>query len=305
MTVLAGSASHRGGTLRLALPADDIPYSTDPTEFAGLAQWQLLSLTNDGLVTYRRAGGLAGGELVPDLATAIPQPTDGGRTYTFRLRDGIRYSNGAALQPVDIRRGIERTMRSGNGYLTGPYAGIVGGPRCVPRACDLRRGIGVDREAGTVTFHLTRADPEFLYKLAFAMASAVPPGKFGGRALPATGPYMTKSFTPNRSWVLVRTRGRGERPRQGQWLLIKHRDEAADPDIDPTDVYQTSARSGRTKLPAKSKVHGRLSQCMAARQARIYHAVCRRFIVSCVQFATPSGAAPIVIVDFGRGQYTG
>ena len=48
------------------------------------------------------------------------------------------------------------------------------------------------------------------------------------------------------SWVLVRTRGRGERSRQGQWLLIKHRDEAADPDIDPTEAYQTSARSGRT-----------------------------------------------------------
>jgi peptide/nickel transport system substrate-binding protein len=211
VTVLPGSASHRGGTLRLALPADGIPYSTDPTEFAGLAQWQLLSLTNDGLVTYRRAGGLAGGELVPDLATAIPQPTDGGRTYRFRLRDGIRYSNGAALQPMDIRRGIERTMRSGNPYLTGQYAGIVGASRCVPRACDLRRGIRVDREAGTVAFHLTRPDPEFLYKLAFAMAAAVPPGKFGGRALPATGPYMTKSFTPNRSWVLARN------PRFHEW----------------------------------------------------------------------------------------
>ena len=204
VTVLPGSASHRGGTLRLALPEDSMPYSPDPTQFAGLAQWQLLSLTNDGLVTYRRTGGLPGAQLVPDLATAIPQPTDGGRTYTFRLRDGIRYSNGAALQPADIRRGIERTMRYGNEYLTDPYAGIIGASRCSPRVCDLRRGIAVDREAGTVTFHLTRPDTEFLYKLAFAMASAVPPGKFGGRALPATGPYMTSSFTPNRSWVLVR-----------------------------------------------------------------------------------------------------
>jgi ABC-type transport system substrate-binding protein/DNA-binding SARP family transcriptional activator/DNA-binding beta-propeller fold protein YncE len=204
VTVLPGSASHRGGTLRLALPADAVPYSTDPTQFAGLPQWQLLSLTNDGLVTYRRAGGLAGAELVPDLATAIPQPTDGGRTYTFRLRDGIRYSSGAFVQPQDIRRGIERTMVSDNPYLTAPYAGIVGASRCSPRACDLSRGIAVDREAGNVTFHLTRPDSEFLYKLTFAMASAVPPGKFGGRALPATGPYMTASFTPRRSWVLVR-----------------------------------------------------------------------------------------------------
>jgi bifunctional non-homologous end joining protein LigD len=47
-------------------------------------------------------------------------------------------------------------------------------------------------------------------------------------------------------WVLVRTKGRGDRLRQQQWLLIKHRDETADPDIDPTEAYQTSARTGRT-----------------------------------------------------------
>jgi bifunctional non-homologous end joining protein LigD len=48
------------------------------------------------------------------------------------------------------------------------------------------------------------------------------------------------------SWVLVRTKGRGDRSRQESWLLIKHRDETADPDTDPTEEYQTSARTGRT-----------------------------------------------------------
>jgi bifunctional non-homologous end joining protein LigD len=48
------------------------------------------------------------------------------------------------------------------------------------------------------------------------------------------------------SWVLVRPRERGDRSRQGQWLLIKHRDEHADPDLDPTAAYLTSAQSGRT-----------------------------------------------------------
>jgi peptide/nickel transport system substrate-binding protein len=188
-----------------------MPYSPDPTQFAGLPQWQLLSLTNDGLVTYRKAGGLAGAELVPDLATAIPQPTDGGRTYTFVLRTGIRYSNGARVQPEDIRRGIERAIRSGNPYLAGQYAAIVGAAGCGSRACDLGRGIVTDREAGTVTFHLTRSDPKFLHELAFAMASAVPAGRFSGEALPATGPYMTRTFVPNRSWVLVRN------PRFHEW----------------------------------------------------------------------------------------
>jgi bifunctional non-homologous end joining protein LigD len=48
------------------------------------------------------------------------------------------------------------------------------------------------------------------------------------------------------SWVLVRTRGWGDRSRQGQWLLIKHRDDTADPDTDPVAEYLTSAKSGRT-----------------------------------------------------------
>jgi DNA-binding SARP family transcriptional activator/streptogramin lyase len=221
VTVLPGSASHRGGTLRIALPPDGVPNSADPTSFAGVSQWQLLSLTNDGLVTYRRAGGLAGAELVPDLATAIPQPTDGGRTYTFRLHDGIHYSNGEIVGPEDIRRGIGRALRSGNPYLESQYTGIVGASRCQrqPRHCDLTRGIVADRKAGTVAFHLVRPDPDFLYKLAFAWASAVPagtPSDLGRRALPATGPYMTRSLSPGRSWVLVRNPRFHEWSRQAQ-----------------------------------------------------------------------------------------
>jgi bifunctional non-homologous end joining protein LigD len=58
--------------------------------------------------------------------------------------------------------------------------------------------------------------------------------------------FVLKGKRLRGSWVLVRTKGRGERSRQGQWLLIKHRDEAADPDTDPTEGYLTSARTGRT-----------------------------------------------------------
>ena len=58
--------------------------------------------------------------------------------------------------------------------------------------------------------------------------------------------FMLRGKRLRGSWVLVRTRGRGDRSRQGQWLLIKHRDATSDPDTDPTDVYQTSARTGRT-----------------------------------------------------------
>jgi bifunctional non-homologous end joining protein LigD len=46
------------------------------------------------------------------------------------------------------------------------------------------------------------------------------------------------------SWVLVRTR-RGD-PRRAQWLLIKHRDEFAEPGTEVVEEYQTSAATGRT-----------------------------------------------------------
>jgi bifunctional non-homologous end joining protein LigD len=45
------------------------------------------------------------------------------------------------------------------------------------------------------------------------------------------------------SWVLVRTRRQG---RKNQWLLIKHRDDEADPELDPVERYQTSVTTGRT-----------------------------------------------------------
>jgi ABC-type transport system substrate-binding protein/DNA-binding SARP family transcriptional activator/streptogramin lyase len=247
VSVLPGAKSHRGGTLRIVAGPDAMPYSADPKAFVGLTHWQILSLTNDGLVTYRRAGGLAGAQLVPDLATAIPQPTDSGRTYTFRLRKGIRYSNGDLVRPDDIRRGIQRVLTPDNGYLASQYTGIVGAQACVekPKTCDLSRGVEIDRDAGTVGFHLTKPDPEFLYKLAFAMASAVPagtPSDIGRTPLPATGPYVTKSFTPKESWVLVRN------PRFHEWS------REAQPDGYPNRIEVTAGHRGQVEALEQGRI---------------------------------------------------
>jgi YVTN family beta-propeller protein len=241
VTVLPSPASHRGGTLRIAggPSARTGFHSVDPAVFDGIGQWLMLSLTSDGLVSYRRVGGLLGDTVVPDLATSLPQPTDGGRTYTFQVRSGIRYSNGQLVRPSDFRRAIERVFAVGNGYLQSFYTGIVGAPRCVekPRHCSLKRGVVVDDDAGSVTFHLRSADPDFLYKLAFPMAAAVPVGTpdrdIGREPLPATGPYMTRSFRPSRSWVLVRN------PRFREWSAD------AQPDGYPDRVVMSMVNQNR------------------------------------------------------------
>jgi hypothetical protein len=58
--------------------------------------------------------GPKGIQLVPDLAICLPNPTDEGRTYTFRLRPGIRYSDRRRLHAADFRRAIERLFRVGS-----------------------------------------------------------------------------------------------------------------------------------------------------------------------------------------------
>jgi YVTN family beta-propeller protein len=222
-TVLPSLASHRGGTLTVIAPQpppDHPPGPTDPAVAYELDTWQMLSLTNDGLVGYRRVTGLAGDELVPDLATALPRPTDDGRTYTFRLRAGIRYSTGAPVRPADFRRAIERVFvidKRQDPFIPTFYAGIVGAGQCEssPGPCHLARGIVADDTADTVTFHLTAPDPEFLYKLAFSWAYAVPSGTpsqmISAAQLPATGPYLTQSLVPGHTWILVRN------PRFREW----------------------------------------------------------------------------------------
>ena len=209
VTVLPSLAGHGGGTLTLIAQLSTHDQSTDTAVAFTVPIWQMLSVTNDGLVGYRRVGGSAGDTLVPDLARGLPAPVNAGRTYVFHLRPGIRYSNGIPVKPEDFRRAIERVL-SFNAYPATYYSGIVGAHLCQqsPGACDLARGIITSDRADTVTFHLTAPDPEFLYKLAFAFADAVPPGtpnhQIGPTQLPATGPYMTQSFVPGHRWVLVR-----------------------------------------------------------------------------------------------------
>ena len=81
-----GGAPVNGGTLLAGIPAN--PDHLDGALSATTEGWEILEATNDGLLTFRRAAGGAGSQVVPDLATAMPKITGGGRVYTFHLRLG-------------------------------------------------------------------------------------------------------------------------------------------------------------------------------------------------------------------------
>ena len=214
-------ASHIGGTLRVALsPGKGVRGSPVSDPALGTTPPTLMPLLYDGLVTLRKADGADGYDLVPDLAESMPEPTNSGRTYTFTVRRGIRYSDGRLLRPADFRRGIARALMADAVKGTGAahlYFAINGAQECWTRLkagwrnrpCDLSDGITTG--AHSVSFHLRASDPDFLGKLALSPATPAPSGSPTGPVsakdpLPGTGPYAVASFTPDTQLVLVRNR---------------------------------------------------------------------------------------------------
>ena len=207
ITTTTSRTEHRGGTLTIAGASEDglrERPSVDPDSFDAWfpVVWDSLAVTNDGLVSLKRVPGPDGGTVVADLAKALPTVTDGGRTYAFQLREGIRYSTGRPVRAGDIRYGLERTFtvnaRTSLGSATLDsvlFGAVVGAPKCLasPGSCDLSRGIVVDDKTGRITFHLRHPDPDFLAKLAMPLAVAMPP------EAPGTTPVATRCLPPART----------------------------------------------------------------------------------------------------------
>ncbi|HLX19466.1 MAG TPA: BTAD domain-containing putative transcriptional regulator, partial [Gaiellaceae bacterium] len=144
VAVRSSGAGHRGGTLVVRADEQnkgDFVGSIDVALNDYTYAYPFLRMTGDGLTAFNQASGPAGAQLVPDLATSLPAPTDSGKTYTFLLRSGIRYSTGQSVRATDFRATVERdfALRS----PTGDFDDLVGGAQCLkrPNRCDLSHGI--------------------------------------------------------------------------------------------------------------------------------------------------------------------
>ena len=224
----AATANHAGGVFTIL--ANSAFGVADPAQNYTLQEWQLLINTHDGLVGFAHVGGLPGTKIVPDLATSIPTPTNGGKTYTFDIRRGIKFSNGQVLKPSDFVTTFERQFT-----VPGPtsfYSDFVGASSCSTKGCDLSKAGGVvaNDSAYTLTINLTAPDPELMDQLSLPFAYAVPAGTSmaltGNNVPPGTGPYMWKSYNPNTEAVLVRN------PYFKQWSAV------AQPAGNPNEIIE-------------------------------------------------------------------
>jgi peptide/nickel transport system substrate-binding protein len=225
------TASHRGGTLKLDAKAAG--GTLDPQVNYTLEYWQLYQGVYDGLLAFKKVGGDGAFTVVPDLAQNLPTPTNGGKTWVFKLRKGIKFSNGQPLTVNDVVASFQRIFKVKSPTSGTFYAGIVGAQACLkkPATCTLKGGVIGNAKAGTVTINLTAPDSEFKYRLAVPHASIVPAGSppkdAGTKPLPGTGAYYFASYDPNKQLVMKRN------PHFKEWS------HDAQPDGYPDEIIQS------------------------------------------------------------------
>src|SRR4051812_30660061 len=92
-----GSArSVEGGVFRMNVSGTDVR-TVDPALASDAVSGQVILATCAHLLYYPDRNGTAGTRVTPEVAAAMPRVSDGGRTYTFRVREGFRFNTGEAV----------------------------------------------------------------------------------------------------------------------------------------------------------------------------------------------------------------
>jgi peptide/nickel transport system substrate-binding protein len=163
-------------------------------------------------------------EATPDMASGAPEVSNGGKTVTVHLKEGIRYSPpvNREVTAEDVAYAIERGKNPNvaNPYVESYFKAIEGMPTATGGPL---KGI-VTPNKHTIVFHLSEPKPVFLKALSLPLTAAVPkeyaekydknkPSNYGAYQV-ATGPYMFKNeksgkvlgvgYVPGKSATLVR-----------------------------------------------------------------------------------------------------
>jgi peptide/nickel transport system substrate-binding protein len=176
----------------------------DPTgEYLGNAWGLYVNLLMRPLIGYKHQPGAAGNELIGDLATDVPQPTDNGLTYTYKLRDGIKFGPpvNRAVTSKDVAYAMNRLANPKDGGQYAFYYTVIKGWDAVANGkAKTVSGITTPDDK-TIVFHLTAKTGDFNLRMSMPATAPIPPevgacfeGKPGdyGRDLISSGPYMIK-----------------------------------------------------------------------------------------------------------------
>ncbi len=213
-TIQTGGALASTSTATVETPQDFGPF--DP---AVAGNFQVLYATCAMLLNYPDKPGAEGSRLVPEVAQSLPTRSADGRTYTFTIRRGFRFSppSGELVTSQTFKYSIERTLNPKmKSPVSAEFRDIVGASAYMAgRAAHIS---GIVASGDTLAVRLTAPAPSFLARTAEPAFCAVPtntPIKLGLRVIPSAGPYRITSYTPGQGVVLTRNPNyHGNRPRR-------------------------------------------------------------------------------------------
>ena len=199
-----------GGSITISYSAQ--PDALDPALSYTAEGWEALWLVYTPLLTYARAEGDAGTELIPGLARDLPRISEDGLTYRLTLRKGLRYSDGTPVKASDFEHTVKRVLNLESGGAS-YYQGIEGAADYLaadePKA-DIS-GIETNDRTGEITIRLVEPDGTFMHVLAMDFVGLVPsstPFENMTKDPPAgVGPYAISESVPNRKFVMVKNHG--------------------------------------------------------------------------------------------------
>ena len=203
----AVAGSRNGGTITV-LERDDFAH-LDPARVYVNVYQSVSEMVTRQLTTYRQVNGKV--ELVGDLATNTGTTTDGGKTWTFTLRDGIKFQDGTPITAADIKYGVERAFApeyaEGPTYIlewlagTSDFHKIYSGPYSGKHLAAIEAP-----DAKTVVFHFTKPRPDMPFAAALTTTAPVPRGKDTKAAYDlkpfASGPYQITTHVVDKTLVL-------------------------------------------------------------------------------------------------------
>jgi ABC-type transport system substrate-binding protein len=217
------SEAKRGGTLRINLSETDFEF-LDPALAYDAPGWTVLFASNIALLNYPDKPAPAGSRLVPEAATNFPTVSRDGKTYTFTVRSGLKFSDGSPVTAASFKRAIERAADPNEGSPAIAFLhNVVGADtRNEGKAKSVS---GVTAKGQKLAIRLVKADPTFLAEIAMPFFAAVKPNMaidpHGINVYPSAGPYHIVSRDVGRQLVLERNRFyKGSRPSNADRIVI-------------------------------------------------------------------------------------
>jgi peptide/nickel transport system substrate-binding protein len=187
-----------GGTFRISAVEFD---AIDPA--IAVSGWKAQTLTCAPLMGYPDQPSPNGFRVVPEVAQAWPRVSRDSKTYTFTIRRGLRFSNGAPLTARNFEHAIKRLLDPRIRDLNEPFTRDIAGVKAIGR----RLIVQLNRPAADLPARMTI--PAFC---PVPLGLPVDPEGIGA-PLPSAGPYFAASWIPGRRLVLRRNRFyRGHRP---------------------------------------------------------------------------------------------